>query len=78
MTTMQEVLDAAQALPDEERAQLLDALWQSVSPQDWPLPSAEWVAEAQRRSAEIDAGRMTTSSWEDVRERARRKTGLDG
>jgi putative addiction module component (TIGR02574 family) len=78
MTTVQEVLEAANALSDEGRAQLLDALWQSVSPDDWPLPSAEWVAEAQRRSAEIDAGQMTTSSWQDVRQRARRKAGLDG
>ena len=77
MTTIQEILDAAQTLPSAERAQLIHALWQSVSPDDWTPPSDEWIAETQRRSEAYNAGQMTVSPWSDVRQRARRKAGLD-
>jgi putative addiction module component (TIGR02574 family) len=77
MATVQEILDAAKALPSAERAQLIHALWESVSPDDWMPPSDEWLAEAQRRSEAYDAGQMTAASWSEVRERARRKAGLD-
>jgi putative addiction module component (TIGR02574 family) len=77
MTTVQEILDAAQALPSGERAQLIHALWESVSPNDWALPSDEAIAESQRRSQAYDSGEMTASPWLEVRQRARRKAGLD-
>ncbi len=77
MTTVQEILDAAQALPSAERAQLIQALWETVSPDDWTTPSDEWIAEAQRRSEAYDTGQMTASPWSEVRQRARRKAGLD-
>jgi putative addiction module component (TIGR02574 family) len=78
VTTIQDILDAARALPSAERAQLIHALWDTVSPDDWAPPSNGWIAEAQRRSQEYDAGHMTASSWPEVRDRARRKAGLDG
>ena len=78
MPTIQDILDAARALTSAERAQLIQALWDTVSPDDWVPPSADWIAEAQRRSKEYDAGRMAASPWSEVRERARRKAGLDG
>jgi len=77
MTTIQEILDAAQTLPSAERAQIISALWQSVSPDDWAPPADDWIAEAQRRSEAYDAGEMKASPWSDVRKRARRKAGLD-
>lgn len=78
MTTIQEILAAAQSLPSTDRALLIDALWKSVSPDDWALPSEEWIAESQCRSEAIDAGEMTAAAWSEVRQRARRKAGLDG
>jgi putative addiction module component (TIGR02574 family) len=78
MTTFDEILGAAHGLPASERLRLIDALWESVPPEEWPAPSDPWIAEAQRRSAEYDAGRMPASGWPDVRDRARRKAGLDG
>jgi putative addiction module component (TIGR02574 family) len=78
MTTVEEILIAAEALPIAERARLIYALWSTVSPDDWVGPSDDWVAEAQRRSEAYDSGEMTASSWSDVRQRARRKAGLDG
>jgi len=78
MITLQQILDAAQTLPSHQRAQLIHLLWHTVSPEDWTSPSADWIAEAQRRSEAFDAGQMTASPWPEVRRRARRKAGLDG
>jgi putative addiction module component (TIGR02574 family) len=78
MSTFDEVLHSAQDLPPAERIRLIDALWDTVSPDDWQRPSGEWLAEAERRSAEYDEGRMAASPWPEVQERARRKAGLDG
>ena len=75
--TIQEIYDAAQALPSNERAQLIHALWGTVSPDAWVPPSEEWISEAQRRSEGYDSGQMTASPWSEVRERACRKAGLD-
>ncbi|APZ94561.1 putative addiction module component [Fuerstiella marisgermanici] len=78
MTTLTEILNAAQSLPSGERAQLIAALWDDVSPTDWVPPDSHWVAEADRRSNAYDSGEMTGAVWADVRQRARRKAGLDG
>jgi putative addiction module component (TIGR02574 family) len=77
MQTFDEVLGAAQDLPANERFRLIDALWDTIPVAELPGPSDEWIAEAQRRSAEYDAGHMTASPWPEVRQRARRKAGLD-
>ena len=78
MTTMKEILTAAQSLPSSQRAQLIAALWDDVSPTDWVPPDAQRITEANRRSDAYDSGKMTGASWAEVRERARRKAGLDG
>ncbi len=78
MTTMNEILTAARSLPSSERAQLIAALWDNVSPADWVPPDAQWITEANRRSDAFDSGEMTGATWAEVRERARRKAGLDG
>jgi putative addiction module component (TIGR02574 family) len=78
MSTFQEVLDAARGLTAIDRFRLVEALWEDVSPSEWPLPSQEWIAEAQRRSAEYDQGRMPATPWPEVRAQARRKARLDG
>ena len=77
MAIFNDVFSAAQSLPASDRIRLIDALWESCPPDEWPCPSEEWIAEAQRRSAEYDAGHMPASPWPDVRDRARRKAGLD-
>jgi putative addiction module component (TIGR02574 family) len=78
MTSLTDILTAAQALPSPERAQLIVALWDNISPDDWVPPSADWIAEANRRSDAIDAGKMTSAEWPEVRQRVRRRAGLDG
>lgn len=77
MTILSDILNAAKMLPSNERAQLIAALWDNVAPADWIPPDSQWVAEANRRSDAYDAGNMTGSAWSEVRERVRRKAGLD-
>ena len=78
MTTFNAILGAAQNLPASDRVRLIDALWETMAPNEWPAPSGQWIAEAQRRSAEYDARNMSASPWPEVRQRARREAGLDG
>ena len=77
MSAFEDVLGAARTLPTTDQLRLIDALWEALPPSEWASPSEEWIAEAQRRSAEYDAGRMSASPWPDVRARARRKAGMD-
>jgi hypothetical protein len=64
MSTFDDVLGAAQDLPSVDRIRLVQALWETVPPAEWPTPAEEWIEEA-------------ASPWPDVRARARRKAGLD-
>ena len=77
MATFNDVLGAAESLPAQDRIRLVHALWDTVPPVEWPAPSEAWIQEAQRRSAEYDAGQATASPWPEARARARRKAGLD-
>ncbi|MHC4176205.1 MAG: addiction module protein [Planctomycetota bacterium] len=63
MATFDDVLTAAQNPPPRERIRSIDTLWDSVPTDEWPAPSDQRIAEAQRRSAEHDAGRMPASPW---------------
>lgn len=77
METYDDVLGAAQGLPPTDRIRLVQELWATVPPEVWPRPDSSWIEEVQRRSAEYDAGRVMASPWPEVRDRARRKAGLD-
>jgi len=64
------VLSAAQALPEQDRLRLIDALWETVSP-DLEAPfSDEWAREIERRVAALDAGTAKTIPWSQIREEA--------
>lgn len=77
MNAYDDVLVAAQGLLPSERIRLIQALWDTAPPEQWPTPSDEWIAEARRRSAEFDAGQLTASPWSEVRACARHKAGLN-
>ena len=68
---MDEVLRLAMKLPDEDRLRLAEALFSSVGPAGQLPFDVEWIAEAKRRAARIDAGEGRSSTWAEVRERAR-------
>ena len=77
MASYSDVLDAVRALAPEDRLRLVDALWDDLEPADWPMPDVAWIQEAQRRSDAFDRGQMSAAPWSEVRDRARKQSGLD-
>jgi putative addiction module component (TIGR02574 family) len=70
MSTFDALLADAAQLPVAERLELIDALWDTLPDEALPPLSAEWMAEIQRRSAELAAGTAKTIPWEVVRSKA--------
>lgn len=69
----EQLLQAALALPEQERVELAEAI---LAGEDQPsdlLFDPAWLGEARRRSAEIDAGSVELTPWSIVRERVRRR-----
>ncbi len=65
----EELLNEALQLPENERAEVAARLIESLDRDKEDEVDAAWAAEIERRCAELDAGRTTTSNWEDVRRR---------
>lgn len=65
----EELLNEALQLPENERAEVAARLIESLDRDKEAEVDAAWAAEIERRCAELDAGRTTTSNWEDVRRR---------
>ncbi len=78
MLDYESVLSAAAQLSVADRLRLIDELAGSVPDDEPPTLSPEWLAEIERRSAEIDTGAASTVPWEEVRQRLQKKVGLDG
>lgn len=64
--TVAEILDAALALSEPERAELTELLAASLTPQPNSLHPA-WGAELRRRAAEVDSGQVKPVPWDEVR-----------
>jgi putative addiction module component (TIGR02574 family) len=63
--TVAELLEAALALPEEERAELAELLAATLtSPPSRLHP--DWAAELRRRAAEIDSGKVRPIPWEEI------------
>jgi putative addiction module component (TIGR02574 family) len=77
MSDVKSILSSAKLLSVDERLELIDALWETVPSDALPALSDEWRAEILRRSAELDAGSITTIPWEQVRDEAFRRNGID-
>jgi putative addiction module component (TIGR02574 family) len=71
----EQVLEAAMALSETERAEVASALWESIEEGREPALSPEWQAEIARRIQEIDAGQVQLLSEEDVNARLSHKYG---
>ena len=71
------VKSAAAELSVADRLRLIDELAASVPDDQPPTLSDDWLAEIGRRSNEIDRGSVTTETWPEVRNRLRRRVGLD-
>jgi putative addiction module component (TIGR02574 family) len=76
MSEYESVLSAALQLSEEDRLRLIDELASSVPDDQPPTLSDEWLAEIERRSAEIDSGAVMPEPWPKVRQRLFRKHGL--
>jgi putative addiction module component (TIGR02574 family) len=61
------LLDAALALPEAERAVLVEQLLESLSPEPDEMSDEEFLAELDRRRAEIEQGLVKPIPWSEVR-----------
>lgn len=59
----------ASELSERDRAALAGLLIESLEAEPEPDVEAAWLAEIERRVAELDAGTVKTIPWEDVRRR---------
>lgn len=75
MSTFEEILSAALALPPEMRAALADHLLRSLDAPDQKRIDALWAEEAARRIKEIDDGVVTPIPGEEVMKRLRARRG---
>ena len=63
--TVAELLDAALALPEFERAELAELIAATIPSPPSSLHPA-WAAELRRRASEIDSGLVQAIPWEEV------------
>jgi putative addiction module component (TIGR02574 family) len=63
------IFSAAMRLTDEERADLADRIYSSLSSEYQAEVDRAWAEEIDRRAKEIDEGRATLVPWEAVRDR---------
>lgn len=64
-----EIFDEALHLDESERAALASLLIESLDMEVEEGVEAAWMAEIERRVAELDSGKAATVPWEEVRAR---------
>ena len=68
--SIEQIREAALALPRDERLELADTLYCSLMDQSDPESlqlHPDWEAELNRRSEELESGKVPGIPWEDVR-----------
>lgn len=78
VATLERVIEAALALTESERVELVTALISTLSLADATQLDETWLAEINRRSEEFDSGSVVTVSWTDVKDKARRRLASHG
>jgi len=73
MSTAQ-IKELALSLPDRERADLAQALWESLDSSFFPV-SEEFLVELERRDKKISSGEVSCHTHEEVMAKARRVLG---
>lgn len=71
MSTYEEIMGAALALPPSARAMLAEHLMKSLDAEDQERIDLAWAEEAERRDKEIEDGTVTTIPGEEVMNRLR-------
>ncbi len=69
--TVEQLLQAALKLPDEEQLQLVSAFTAAVEEAGLRPFDDSWLEEIRRRSAEYDAGSVQAIPWAEVKDRIR-------
>jgi putative addiction module component (TIGR02574 family) len=75
---VQQFVQAALALTDEEQLQLVAALVSAVEERGLRPFDDEWLEIIERRSAEFDAGLVQAIPWSEVKQRSRRRVAERG
>jgi putative addiction module component (TIGR02574 family) len=73
--TTEQLLNAALALPEADRVELIEALLASLQPTDRAPFDESWREVIERRSAERRRGQVAPVPWPEVKRRAREKAG---
>ena len=68
-TSATDILKQALELKEEERAELASLLIESLDEPAEEGVEAAWVAEIERRMADLDSGTAKTLPWDEVREK---------
>ena len=71
MSTYEEIISAALALPPDTRAMLAEYLLESLDAEDQKRIDGLWAEEAERRDKEIEDGVVTPIPGEEVMNRLR-------
>lgn len=66
ISTYEEIMNAALALPPSARATLAEHLMESLDAEDQENVDALWAAEAERRDRELEDGTVTAIPGEEV------------
>jgi putative addiction module component (TIGR02574 family) len=75
---VEQLLQAALKLPDEDQLQLVSALTAAVEERGLRPFDDSWLEEIGRRSAEYDSGSVQAVPWAEVKERARQRALRNG
>lgn len=67
--TPKELFASAMDLSEEERAELISMLLESLDAQDDEGIEAAWLVEIERRVAELDSGVVQSIPWTELRNR---------
>lgn len=73
--TLEKVQESAMQLSLQERAELLDWLWERLQPQDAMEIQERWAAEAEERINAVDRGELPTVDGPAAMEELRRSLG---
>lgn len=68
-----ELFEEAMRLDPEERATLMRLLIDSLDAESEEGVDAAWMAEVERRVAELDSGAVQSLSWDELRARLYRR-----
>lgn len=71
MSTCEEIISAALALPPAVRAMLAEHLMESLDAEDQQRIDAVWAQEAERRDQEIEDGTVAPIAGEEVMDKLR-------